>query len=92
MPRNRKNPVEPVAVHEAPAEERKPETELVGPPMRCQECRRPIWQDTEFGEPYYRHIDGRFDMVNFRLFHLAELYIPPLPEPERYHALTNWKE
>jgi hypothetical protein len=31
-------------------------------------------------------------MVNFRLFHLAELYIPPLPEPERYHALTNWKE
>jgi hypothetical protein len=31
-------------------------------------------------------------MVNFRLFHLAELYIPPLPKPERYHALTNWKE
>jgi hypothetical protein len=53
------------------------EITLVSPRLICGECRRPIWEDSDpLGNPYYRHMDARFDMVDFRDFHFATLYIP----------------
>lgn len=47
------------------------------PRIICKFCRRPAWQDTDAeGEPYYRHMDARFDMLDFPYFHIAGLFVP----------------
>jgi len=42
----------------------------------CNACRRPIYEEPDpAGNPYFRHVDARFDMVEFFEFHLAEPYV-----------------
>jgi hypothetical protein len=42
----------------------------------CNACRRPIYEEPDpDGNPYHRHIDARFDMVEFFEFHLASPYV-----------------